>query len=44
MKNKILDLTEKLLDKALQEWLESINNTSPEEILIEIEELRLNSK
>ena len=40
MKDNTLDIKAKLLDKALQEWALSIQNMSPEDICIKLEELK----
>ena len=44
MKNKkdnpILDLKQKLINKAIEEWADSIQSMSPEDILIKKEELK----
>ena len=40
MKDNLLDLTNKLLDRAIQEWALSVQNMSPEDIYIKIEEIK----
>jgi hypothetical protein len=39
-KNKVLDLSDKLLDKAIKEWSESVLCMSPEDLYIQLEEIR----
>lgn len=35
---KILNLKEKLFEKALKEWIESMDSISPEDILMKVED------
>ena len=38
--NNLLDIKEKIKDKALREWALSIQNMSPEDICIRMEEIK----
>lgn len=37
---KVLDISKKIIDKAVQEWALSIQTMSPEDICIKLEEMR----
>ena len=39
-KDNVLDIKEKLKNKALEEWAMSIQNMSPEDICIRMEEIK----
>jgi hypothetical protein len=41
---KVLDIKKKIMDKALQEWALSVQNMSPEDICIRLEEIKENPK
>lgn len=44
MKNNVLDIKKKIVEKAVEEWALSIQTMSPEDICIKLEEMREESE